>query len=147
MDVGNLISSSSAFLKYSLNIWYFSVHILLKPGLENFEPNFAILWDECNCVVVRTFLSIAFLWDWNEKWPFPVLWPLLSFPNLLAYWVQHLYYIRKHILVGINSRITEAVEHINDLEERIVEIIAAEKNIEKIEKKNEDCLRDPLWQH
>ena len=35
----------------------------------------------------------AFLWDWNENWPFPVLWPLLSFPNLLAYWVQHFYSI------------------------------------------------------
>ena len=34
-------------------------------------------------------LSIAFLWDLNENWPFPVLWPLLSFPNLLAYKVQH----------------------------------------------------------
>ena len=31
------------------------------------------------------------LWDWNENWPFPVLWPLLSFPDLLAYWVQHTY--------------------------------------------------------
>ena len=37
MDVGNLISGSSAFLKSSLNIWKFTVHILLKPGLENFE--------------------------------------------------------------------------------------------------------------
>ena len=35
-----------------------------------------------------TFFGIAFHWDWNEKWPFPVLWLLLSFPNLLAYWVQ-----------------------------------------------------------
>ena len=35
------------------------------------------------------FFGIAFLWDQNENWPFPVLWPLLSFPNLLAYWVQH----------------------------------------------------------
>ena len=33
--------------------------------------------------------GIALLWDWNENWPFLVLWPLLSFPNLLAYWVQH----------------------------------------------------------
>ena len=33
--------------------------------------------------------GIAFLWDWNENWPFPVLRPLLSFPDLLAYWVQH----------------------------------------------------------
>ena len=36
-DVGNLISGSSAFSKTSLNIWYLMVHILLKPGLENFE--------------------------------------------------------------------------------------------------------------
>ena len=41
MDVGNLISGSSAFSTSSLNIWVFSVHILLKPGLENFEHNFA----------------------------------------------------------------------------------------------------------
>ena len=40
-----------------------------------------------NCAVVWAFFGIAFLWDWNENWPFPVLWPLLSFPNLLAYWV------------------------------------------------------------
>ena len=40
-DVGNLISGSSAFSKTSLNIWMFMVHILLKPGLENFELYFA----------------------------------------------------------------------------------------------------------
>ena len=40
-DVGNLISGSSAFSKTSLNIWKFAVHILLKPGLENFEHYFA----------------------------------------------------------------------------------------------------------
>ena len=39
-DVGNLISGSSAFSKSSLNIWKFVVHILLKPGLENFEHYF-----------------------------------------------------------------------------------------------------------
>ena len=43
----------------------------------------------CNCAIVWAFFGIAFLWDWNENGPFPVLWPLLSFPNLLAYWVQH----------------------------------------------------------
>ena len=37
VDVGNLISGSSAFSKSSLNIWKFMVHVLLKPGLENFE--------------------------------------------------------------------------------------------------------------
>ena len=41
MDVGNLISGSSAFSKSSLNIWKFSVHVLLKPGLEDFEYYFA----------------------------------------------------------------------------------------------------------
>ena len=89
MDVGNLISGSSAFSKSSLNFWKFSVHLLLKSGLENFEHYFASVWDECNCVVLCIFFGIAFLWDWNENWPFPVLWPLLSFPNLLAYWGQH----------------------------------------------------------
>ena len=39
-DVGNLISDSSAFSKTSLNIWKFTVHVLLKPGLDNFEHYF-----------------------------------------------------------------------------------------------------------
>ena len=52
MDVGNLISGSSAFCKTSLNIWKFTVHILLKPGLENFEHYFTSVLDECNCAVV-----------------------------------------------------------------------------------------------
>ena len=88
-DVGNLISGPSAFSKSSLNIWKFSFHVLLKPQLENFEPYFAIVWDECNCAVIWTFFHFALLWNWNGNWPFPVLWPLLSFSNLLAYWVQH----------------------------------------------------------
>ena len=73
-DVSNLISGSSAFSKTSLNIWKFTVHILLKPGLENFKHHFISMWDECNCAVVWAFFGIAFLWDWNENWPFPVLW-------------------------------------------------------------------------
>ena len=93
MDVGNLISGSSAFSKSSLNIWKFMVRVLLKSGLENSEHYFASVWDVCNCAVVWAFFGIAFLWDWNENWPFPVLWPLLSFPNLLAYWVQHFHSI------------------------------------------------------
>ena len=92
-DVGNLISGSSAFSKSSLNIWNFVVHIQLKPGLENFEHYFTRVRDECNCVVVWTFFGLALLWDWNEHKPFWVLWPLLSFPNLLTYWVQHFHSI------------------------------------------------------
>ena len=88
-DIGTLIFGSSAFSKSSLNIWNFSVHVLLKPCFENFEHYFTSVWDECSCAVAGTFIGIVFLWDRNENWSFPVLWPLLSFPYLLAYWVQH----------------------------------------------------------
>ena len=102
VDADHLISYSSAFSKSSLNIWKFMIHVLPKPDLENFEHYFASVWDECNCAVVWAFFSIAFLWDWNENWPFPVLWPLLSFPNLLAYWVQHFHSIILHDLKQLN---------------------------------------------
>ena len=52
MNIDNLISDSSTFSKSSLNIWKFMVHLLLKPGLENFEHYFTSERDECNCVVV-----------------------------------------------------------------------------------------------
>ena len=166
-DVGNLISGSSAFSKTSLNIWKFTVHILLKPGLENFEHYFTSVWkkvkslrcptlcdpmdcslpgsslhgilqanilewvaisfsrgssqprdrtwvshivgrcfnlwatrEACNYAVVWAFFGICFLWDWNENWSFPVPWPLLSFPNLLTYWVQHLHSIIFQVFSG-----------------------------------------------
>ena len=51
-DVGNLIPGSSAFSKTSLNIRKFTVHVFLKPGLENFEHYFISVLDECNCAVV-----------------------------------------------------------------------------------------------
>ena len=63
VEVGHLISGSSAFSKSSLNIWKLMVHILLKPGLENFEHHFASMWYEWNCVVVWAFFGIAFLWN------------------------------------------------------------------------------------
>ena len=59
-DAGNLISSSSAFSKSSLNIWKFMVHVLWKTGLENFEHYLASMM-RGNCVVVWTFVGIAFL--------------------------------------------------------------------------------------
>ena len=90
-NVGNLISGSSAFSKPSLYIWKFSVHVLLRPSLKIFS--LTLLACEMSAVVVWTFFGIALLWAWNENWPFPVLWPLLSFPNLLAYWVQHFHSI------------------------------------------------------
>ena len=92
-DVGNLTSCFSVFYKSRLYIWKFTILVLLKPGLQNFKHYFALMWDECNCAVVWTFFGISFLWDWNENWTFPVLWSLMSFPNLLAYWVQHFHNI------------------------------------------------------
>ena len=93
MDAGNLISSSCAFSKSSLYICKFLIHVLLKLSSENFEHYFASVWDECNCVLVWAFFGIAYLRGWNENWIFPDLWPLLSFPKLLAYWVQHFHSI------------------------------------------------------
>ena len=70
-------------------MWKFTVHILLKPGLENFKHYFASMWDECNCAVLWTFFGITPSLGLEWKLTFPVLWPLLSFPDMLAYWVQH----------------------------------------------------------
>ena len=75
VDVGNLISGSSAFFKTSLNIWKFTVHVLLKPGLENFEHYFTSVWDECNCEVVWTFFGIDCLalgLEWKLTFSCPV---------------------------------------------------------------------------
>ena len=71
----------------------------LNPGLPHCRQilyqlsHKGSIWEECTCAVVWAFFGIAFLWDWNENWSFPVLWLLLSFPNLLAYWVQHFHSI------------------------------------------------------
>ena len=82
-DVGNLISGSSASSKSNLNIWKFTVHVLLKTGLENFEHYFTSVWDECNCVVVWAFCGITFLGDWEKTdffqscghcWVFQICW-------------------------------------------------------------------------
>ena len=61
-NVSNLISGSSAFSKTSLNIRKFTVHILLKPGLDNFEHYFTSMWDECNCAAVWAFFGNPFEW-------------------------------------------------------------------------------------
>ena len=82
MNDGNLTSGSSAFSKSSLYIWNFSVHVLLKANLKDFEHYLASMWNKCNCTVLWTFFAIALFGDWNENWPFPVLWSLLSFPYI-----------------------------------------------------------------
>ena len=83
MDVGSLISGSSAFSKFNLYIWKFLVHVLLKHSLKDFEHNLTNMQNKYNCIIVWTFFGNVLLWDWNENWPFPVLWSLLSFPICL----------------------------------------------------------------
>ena len=61
-DIGNLISGSSAFSKSSFNIWKFSLHVPLKPSLENFEDYFASVWDGCNFEVLQSCGSLNILW-------------------------------------------------------------------------------------
>ena len=91
-DVGNLISGSSAFSKSSLNIWKFTV--MYCWSLTGRILSITLLTCEMSAIaLVWAFFGIAFLWYWNENWPFPVLWAMLRFPVLLAYWVQHFHSI------------------------------------------------------
>ena len=77
-DVGNSIFGSSASSKSSLNIFKFSVHVLLKPCLENFEHYFASVWDECNCAVVWTLFGIGMKANLFQScghcWVFQIYW-------------------------------------------------------------------------
>ena len=87
LDVGNLISGSSVFSVSNLNIWRFLVHVLLKPGVENFEHYFASVWDEHNCAVVWTFFGIAFLLglEWKRNFCSPLTTAELSkFADILS---------------------------------------------------------------
>ena len=86
MDVGNLISGSSAFSKSSLHIWKFSVYVLFKRSLKDFEHYLASMWNEWNCGVVWTFFDIAF-WglEWKQAFSSPVANPEFSkFASMLS---------------------------------------------------------------
>ena len=68
--VCNLIFGSSALSISNLYNWKFSIHVLLEPGLKDFEHYLASTWNEHKCEVIWTFFGIALLWNWNENWPF-----------------------------------------------------------------------------
>ena len=89
-------SLAFSMIQQMLVIWSLVPLPFLNPAWTSGSSQFMYCWnlawrilsitllacgDECNCAVVWTSFGFAFLWDWNENWPFPVLWPLLSFPN------------------------------------------------------------------
>ena len=93
-DIGNLTSGSSASSKSNLNIWKFTVHVLLKPGLENFEYYFASVWDESNCVIIWTiiwhYLSLEL--EWKLTFSSPVATSEFSrFAGILSVALSHHY--------------------------------------------------------
>ena len=74
VGVGDLISGSSAFSNSILNIWKFTVHVLLKPGLEKY---FASMWDECNCAVWAFFgivMKTVLIQSCGHCWVFQICW-------------------------------------------------------------------------
>ena len=111
--------SSFSMIQQMLAIWSLVPLPFLKPAGTSGSSWFTYcwslpwrilsitsMWDECNCAVVWAFFGIVFLWNWNENWPFLVLWPLLSFPNLLVYWVQHFHSIIFQDLKELNWNYT-----------------------------------------
>ena len=105
--------NSLAFLmiQQMMAVWSLVPLPFLKPAWTSESSRFTYCWSlawrilsipllACERVQLCCSLSILWhchSWDWNENWPFPVLWPLLSFPNLLTYWVQHFHSIISRI--------------------------------------------------
>ena len=86
-------SGSSAFCKSSLNIWKFTVQVLLKPGLENFEHYFVSEWDDCNCAIALPlpFFGIEMKTDLFQScghcWVFHICWHIecSTFHSIIMY--------------------------------------------------------------
>ena len=85
----------------SFYIWKFSVHVVLRLNLKDFEHYLASKWDEHNCMICLTFFGIAFLLDWNENWSFSALWLLLCFPNFAD--ILNASLLQPHYLGFLNS--------------------------------------------
>ena len=67
-NVGNLISDFYSFSKPSLDIWKFSVHIMLKPSMQDFKHDLTSMWDGCSCVIDSIFFGTTLLGNWRRKW-------------------------------------------------------------------------------
>ena len=87
-DVDSLISGSSAFLNSTFTSGISRFTYCWSLARKIFEHYLANMWNEHSCSSLNILWHCSYL-DWNENWSFPVLWPLLNFPNLLTYWVLH----------------------------------------------------------
>ena len=91
-------------IQWMLAIWFLILLTLWNPACTSGSSQLMYCWSpawrilsitslahEMSAIVweFKDFFGIAILWDWNENWPCAVMWPVLNFPNLLAYWVQH----------------------------------------------------------
>ena len=89
-------SLAFSVIQQMLAIWSLVPLPFLIPAWTSGGSRFMNCWSLAWRILSITLLSCemsAVVWCWNENWPFPVLWPLLSFPNLRAHWVQHFYSI------------------------------------------------------
>ena len=66
VNVGSLIFGSSSFSKPSLDIWKFLVCVMLKPHMQDFKCELTSMGNECDCLMVSTFLGTTLLGNWNE---------------------------------------------------------------------------------
>ena len=92
-DVGNLIFGSSAFLKSSLNIWKFLVHVLLKPGLENFEHYFTSVWASLAAQRLKCLPAMWETWVWSLGQDDPLEKEMATHSSTLAWripWTEEL---------------------------------------------------------
>ena len=92
-------SLAFSMMQQMLAIWSLVPRPFLNPACTSGNSQFKYCWSLAGRILRITLLAcemntvVPFFWDWDENSPFPVLWSLLSFPNLLAYWVQHFHSI------------------------------------------------------
>ena len=101
-------SHAFSMIQQMLAIWSLIPLPFLNPACSSGISQFRYFWSIAYRILSITLpacemnasvwsfehsLALPFFWNWNENWPFPVLWLLLSFPNLLTYWVQHFHSI------------------------------------------------------
>ena len=84
-DVGNLISGSSASSKTSLNIWKFTVHVLLKSGLENFGHYFTSIWAFLVTQLVKNLPAMWVTWVQSLSWEAPLVKGKATHSSILAW--------------------------------------------------------------